>query len=140
MSIKAFRLAPGDLCLGAEIIPAVYADLPEFREGGTLEQVSKRMLAATEDLYRYELLAVEDGQLIGFGCVVEDDDMHVGRCLTLQWQYALPEHRGRIGGEFLRWLARAARKLGFECIAYSHRVNHRHYAIKYRRFSHGQEG
>lgn len=140
MSIQAFKLASGDLCLGAGIIPAVYAELPEFRDGGTLDEVSRRMLAATEGLDRYELLAVAGGDLIGFACVVEDDDMHVGRCLTLQWQYVVPEHRGKIGGEFLRWLARTAREQGFEFIAYSHRITSRHYAIKYRRVSHGQEG
>lgn len=140
MSIKAFMLAAGDLCLGAEIIPAVYAELPEFSYGGTLDEVSRRMLAATEGLDRYELLAVSGGDLIGFACVVEDDDMHVGRCLTLQWQYVVPEHRGKIGGEFLRWLARTAREQGFQFVAYSHRITSRHYAIKYRRVSHGKEG
>lgn len=138
--IQAFRLAPGDLCLGAGIIPAVYAELPEFRDGGTLEHVSRRMLAATEGLERFELLAVIGGELIGFACVVEDDDMHVGHCLTLQWQYVVPEHRGRIGGQFLRWLAKAGRDMGFQFIAYSHRISSRHYAIKYRSVHHGQEG
>ena len=135
--IASFALEPGDLCLGAGIIPAVYAELPEFRDGGTLEQVTSRMLAATESVARTELLAVVGDQLVGFACVVEDDDMHVGRCLTLQWQYVAPEHRGRIGGEFLRWLARFARAQGFQFIAYSHRVSSRHYAIKYRRVEHG---
>ena len=82
-------------------------------------------------------LAVVGGQLVGFACVVEDDDMHVGRCLALQWQYVAPEHRGRIGGEFLRWIARFARAHGYQFIAYSHRVSSRHYAIKYRRVKHG---
>jgi hypothetical protein len=135
--IKSYWLAPGDLCLGADVIPAVYAELPEFREGGSLEQVTERMLAATEDAYRYELLVVDNGRLIGFACVLVDDDMHVGRCLTLQWQYVVQEHRGKIGGEFLRWLVKTGRKLGFQFVAYSHRVNHRHYAIKYRRLNHG---
>jgi hypothetical protein len=135
--IASFALEPGDLCLGARIIPAVYAELLEFRESGTLGQVTARMLAATESISRTELLAVVGGQLIGFACIVEDDDMHVGRCLSLQWQYVVPEHRGRIGGEFLRWLARFARAKGFQFIAYSHRVSKRHYAIKYRRVNHG---
>src|SRR5690606_29212027 len=74
--IKPFWLSPGDLCLGESIIPAVYRELPEFREGGTLEDVAKRMLEATEGVSRCELLAVHDGQLIGFACVAEDDDMH----------------------------------------------------------------
>lgn len=137
--IATFALEPGDLCLGARIIPTVYAELQEFREGGTLEQVTARMLAATESLSRTELLAVVDGQLVGFACVVEDEDMHVGRCLTLQWQYVVPEHRGRIGAEFLRWLSRFARCQGFQFIAYSHRVSARHYAIKYRRIHHGKD-
>ncbi len=136
--IQSFWMAPGDYCLGASIIPAVYNDLPEFREGGALEDVARRMLEATEGLSRCELLAVLDGQLIGFACVVEDEDMHVGRCLTLQWQYVVPEHRGKIGGEFLRWLVKTGRNLGFPFVAYSHRVNNRHYAIKYRRVNHGQ--
>lgn len=135
--IAAFSLEPGDLCLGAGIIPTVYADLPELQEGGTLEQVVARIIGTIEPLARTELLAVVGGQLVGFACVVEDDDMHVGRCLALQWQYVSPEHRGRIGGEFLRWLARFARAQGFQFIAYSHRVSSRHYAIKYRRVKHG---
>jgi GNAT superfamily N-acetyltransferase len=137
--IQPFWLAPGDYCLGASIIPAVYYDLPEIRESGALEDVARRILEATEGNSRCELLAVLDGQLIGFACVVEEEDMHVGRCLTLQWQYVVPEHRGKIGGEFLRWLVKTGRKLGFAFVAYSHRVNNRHYAIKYRRVNHGQE-
>lgn len=135
--IATFALEPGDLCLGARIIPTVYAELQEIRESGTLEQASARILATIETMSRTELLAVVDGQLVGFACVVEDDDMHVGRCLTLQWQYVAPEHRGTIGAEFLRWLVRFARCQGFQFVAYSHRVNARHYAIKYRRVSHG---
>lgn len=137
--IATFALEPGDLCLGAELIPFGYAELPEFNETCTLEQVTARMLATIEPMSRTEILAVIDGQLVGFACVVEDDDIHVGRCLTLQWQYVVPEHRGRIGAEFLRWLARFARCQGFQFIAYSHRVNSRHYAIKYRRIHHGQD-
>jgi GNAT superfamily N-acetyltransferase len=138
--IASFALEPGDLCLGSRMIPVVYSELQELREGGTLEQVTARILATIEPMKRTELLAVVDGQLVGFACVAEDDDMHVGRCLTLQWQYVVPEHRGKIGSEFLRWLARFARCQGFQFIAYSHRVSARHYAIKYRRISHGEEG
>ena len=138
--IALFRLCAGDLCLGSAIIPTVYDELPEFRAGGTLIQVSKRMVDATEQLDRHEILAVLDGVLIGFACLVEEDDMHVGRCLTLQWQYVVPEHRDRIGGQFLRWLAKAGRDMGFQFIAYSHRISSRHYAIKYRSVHHGQEG
>jgi GNAT superfamily N-acetyltransferase len=135
--IASFALEPGDLSMCAGIIPTVYDELQEFRDGGTLEQVTARIIGTIEPLARTELLAVVDGQLVGFACVVEDDDIHVGRCLALQWQYVAPEHRGRIGGEFLRWLARFARVQGFQFIAYSHRVSSRHYAIKYRRVNHG---
>jgi len=138
--IKQFWLAPGDYCLGAEIIPSVYDDLPEFRESGPLEDVARRMLEATEGLSRCELLAVIDGQLVGFACAVVDEDMHVGPCLSLQWQYVLPEHRGKIGRDFLRWLVKNGQAFGFKFVAYSHRVNSRHYAIKYRRLKNGEEG
>ena len=138
--IALFRLCAGDLCLGSAIIPAVYDELPEFRAGGTLVQVSRRMVDATEQLDRHEVLAVLDGSLIGFACLVEDDDMHVGRCLTLQWQYVVPEHRGKVGAKFLRLLVSLGRALGYRHVAYSHRINQHHYAIKYRRLSHGKEG
>lgn len=137
--ITIFKLAAGDLCLGFGIIPTVYGDLPEFRASGTLAQVAARLTDATEPLERFEITAVLDGQLIGFACIVEDDDMHVGHCLTLQWQYVVPEHRGRIGPMFLRALFGIGRNLGYRVVAYSHRINQRHYAIKYRSIRHGQE-
>lgn len=137
--IAVFRLCAGDLCLGGSIIPAVYAELPEFRAGGTVQQVATRMVEATEQLDRHEVLAVVDGSLVGFACIAEDDDMHVGRCLTLQWQYVLPEYRGKVGAQFMRLLFKTGRQLGYRVVAYSHRVNHRHYAIKYRSICHGQE-
>jgi hypothetical protein len=122
----------GDPCQGAPMIDHVYAELPEFRAGGNLEDVRARMLGATEQLDRCELTAVVGGVLVGFACIVEDEDMHVGSCLSLQWQYVVPEHRGKIGAAFLRELVKLGRILGFRFVAYSHRVNDRHYAIKYR--------
>lgn len=138
-AISVFRLCAGDLCLGGAVIPAVYDELPEFREGGTLPQVATRMIEATEQLDRHEVLAVLGGRLIGFACIADDVDMHVGRCLTLQWQYVVPEYRGIIGAKFLRLLVQLGRQLGYRTIAYSHRINQGHYAIKYRSISHGQE-
>lgn len=129
----------GDLCLGAEMIDRVYAELPEFSAGGSLEEVRIRMLEATEQLDRCELLAMHGAQVIGFACIVEDDDMHAGRCLSLQWQYVVPEHRGKVGALFLRQLVKLGKSLGFKLVAYSHRVSQHHYAIKYRRIHHGQE-
>lgn len=129
----------GDECLGATMIDRVYAELPEFSAGGSLEEVRSRMLEVTEHLDRCELLAMHGSHLIGFACIVEDEDMHAGRCLSLQWQYVVPEHRGKVGAMFLRHLIKLGKSLGFKLVAYSHRVGQYHYAIKYRRIQHGQE-
>lgn len=136
--VTIFELSAGCLCLGGPIIPAVYNELPEFRESGTLTQATMRMVEATEQLDRFEITVTLDGELIGFACIVEDDDLHVGRCLSLQWQYVVPEYRGRIGPMFLRALFGIGRNRGFHVVAYSHRINQGHYAIKYRRIKHGQ--
>jgi GNAT superfamily N-acetyltransferase len=129
----------GDPCLGAAMIDHVYAELPEFSAGGSLEEVRQRMLEATVQLDRCELLAMVDGQVVGFACIAEDDDMHAGRCLSLQWQYVVPAYRGKVGALFLRQLVRMGRRLGFKLVSYSHRRSQHHYAIKYRRLDHGQE-
>ena len=136
--ITEIRLAAGDLCLGASLIPVGYAECAEFSDSGTLDQVTRRITGQIEELNRIELLAVIDGVLVGYACAAVEEDMHVGLCLSLQWQYVVPEHRGKIGGEFLRWLVRVGRDMGFRYVAYSHRVSARHYAIKYRRVRHEQ--
>jgi len=134
---EVVQRTPGQPCLGASLIPAGYAEFPEFREGGTLEQVTSRLREAMESLDRYELVVSERGAVVGYACAALDEDLHVGLCLTLQWQYVLPEYRGAVGREFVRWLLRKARSSGLKHVAYSHRINQGHYAIKYRRISNG---
>lgn len=83
---------------------------------------------------------MDDGKLVACTVLVPDEDMHVGPCLTVMWNYVLPEYRGAIGRKFIRAAFREAVFQGLPIVAYTHRQGVGQYTTIYRRVrAYGQE-
>lgn len=132
-TVRFYVLAPGDPLATEAMIEPAYAEVDEIRESGTLQEVRDRMVGSVTDQDRVEIVVRDGGAVIGYAVIAADDDLHVGRCLALQWQFVVKEHRGSVGGIFLRALLRIARSHGYRNVAYSHRVGAGVYMIRYRR-------
>lgn len=83
---------------------------------------------------RYELGLLVADKVVGGVTLVEDDDVHVGRCLTVASQYVLPEYRNTgCSMLFMREAVRLARNLSMPVLAYTHRLGDWTYKTTYRR-------
>lgn len=127
----------GEVTSIVDLLSHALVELPEFAWGGSPSQTRTRMREATEQHDRVELLAVSDGGVVGCMVLVEDDDLHVGHCLTVMWNYVLPEHRGLVGRRFLRAAFGLARQAGIPVVAYTHREGVGQYRTTYRRVREG---
>lgn len=126
----------------AQEVLAYYAahEFPEFVWQRSEDRVIRSICESIRSVDRLELVASTDsGYQVGIMVLAEDEDMHVGRCLSVQWQYVLPEYRNAgIAHRFMRTAIQLARQEGYPVLAYSHRVGPGEYSIKYRRIN-GQE-
>ena len=94
----------------------------------------QRLLDSCEENVRVELLLVDDGISVGGAVITPDHDLHVGKCLSVQWLYVEPEYRNcGFARVVLRLLRSLATKAGYPCVAYTHRLAEGHYTIRYRR-------
>lgn len=82
---------------------------------------------------RVEVIATHDGETVGALVLVLEEDMHVGPCLTVQWAYVLPKHRGRAGICLYREVLAIAKRMKAPYLAYTHRSGHMKYTLTYRR-------
>lgn len=117
-------------CMAAE-------EFPEFRWQRTVAEQAYLIHQSIDANWRVEVVAYTDWMVpVGILILTEDDDMHVGRCLSVQWQYVLPEYRNAgIARRFMRTAIQLAQQEGYPVLAYSHRVGPGEYSIKYRRIS-----
>lgn len=117
-------------CMAAE-------EFPEFQWQRTAPEQANSIHQSIAANWRVERIAYTDwGLPVGILILTEDDDMHVGRCLSVQWQYVLPEYRNAgIAHQFMRTAIQLARQEGYPVLAYSHRVGPGEYSIKYRRIN-----
>lgn len=119
--------------MAPKIIPAVLRHTPEMLWHSTLDEASRRLDASCEACHRIELMAFDQGALVGFCVLVAEEDANVGPCLGVMWNFVLPEYRGHVGRHFIRRALRIARQSGLRCIAYTHRLGEGRYEITYRR-------
>lgn len=76
----------------------------------------------------------QPGKAVAYASIALDDDMHVGVCATVQWNYCHPDYRGNHwAGIVMRELKRFAKAHGVQTVCYSHRTGEGTYEIKYRR-------
>lgn len=87
-------------------------------------------------LDRHEVAAVIDHRVVGGVIVAEDEDIHVGPCVSVFAQYVLPEYRNRgISLALMREAVRIAKELGANVLAYTHRKGPWRYETIYRRIN-----
>lgn len=84
--------------------------------------------------WRYEIGMHTGKQTVGGIVLAPDDDIHVGPCLSVFAQYVMPEYRNRgISLRCMRLAERAAGELGYNMLAYTHRLGDWRYETIYRR-------
>ncbi|ARB30307.1 hypothetical protein HOS87_gp28 [Pseudomonas phage phiNV3] len=113
-------------------LPAVL-EFPELRQSEDYRDDVHRVVSSLSEFDRSEIVAIDDGKVVGGAVIVLDDDQHVGVCLSLQWQYVLPAYRHlHMGRHFIRELKRQAQWAGIKNISYSHRTGIGRYEVVYR--------
>lgn len=121
-------------------LPAVL-EFPELRQSEDYRDDVHRVVSSLSEFDRSEIVAIDDGKVVGGAVIVLDDDQHVGPCLSLQWQYVLPAYRAkRLGHHFVRELLRQAGWAGIRNVCYTHRVGVGKYTLTYREVERGEEG
>lgn len=94
----------------------------------------KTILAELSALDRYEIGVALGGIPVGGVFLTHDDDWHVGPCLTVAFQYVLPEYRNTgVSRQCMRYAISLAKELGYTVLAYSHRSGPWRYETIYRR-------
>ncbi len=100
----------------------------------SLQDFKRRAHESICSIERLEVLATVSGRAAGIAVLAVDDDLHVGECLAVQWQYVLPEFRNAgVSPAFLRVAKNLARQLNLPTIAFTHRLGPGVYKTSYRR-------
>lgn len=111
----------------------------EFIELQCMEQHAwvQMVLQHISEHERLKVLAYSGGELLGGLVLVRDDEEpHVGPCLSVWANYVFPKHRyGKVGAELFRKALRCARKLKAPVLAYTHRTGDWRYSTHYRRIT-----
>lgn len=125
--------------LAALALPSVL-EFPELRQNQDYREDVLRIATSLAEHDRTEIVYYDGETIVGGATVVIDDDQHVGPCLSLQWQYILPDYRKRgLGRLFVRELLRQAGWAGIRNVCWTHRVGRGRYTVTYREVKHGQE-
>lgn len=129
---------PGEPTDGRWFIEDGWLEFSELRFS-SLEEFTRRTHDGLCSIERLEMVALWDGRPAGFMALALDDDMHVGPCLAVQWQFVLPPYRNLgVAPRFMREAKTVARKLRVPTIAFTHRLGPGTYKTSYRRL-HGKE-
>jgi GNAT superfamily N-acetyltransferase len=124
----------GDPCMGEWILPEVLDEVEELTWQEDKPTALQRMLLSAVEQDRIELAVFDGSRIVGFCALAEDYDIHVGRCLTVMWDYVVPSHRGgNVGQLMLRAAMQRARQHGFAVLCYTHRTSPGTYQVKYKR-------
>lgn len=127
--------AAGEVTVTQELAEAAAHEFLELQVLD-IQAFVKRYLRIVESYSRVESLAyTPQGRLVG-GCVlvVDPDEIHVGRCLTVVFNFVLPEYRGSgVVQKFYREAYRVARWLDCPIIARTRRIGDWKYETHYKR-------
>jgi GNAT superfamily N-acetyltransferase len=128
-------------CISGEIAHAYIKEAPELIWFRPEAEALSRIRDSIEANARWELSVWDDDKLLGVAIAVPDDDDHVGVCLSIQWRFILPEHRGLAGIKLQRAILHLAKRLGYPVVAYTKRIGCAKYELKYVRMrnARGQE-
>ena len=80
------------------VIARAYESFKELRVR-PFEETFESIRESTEENPREELVCYLDGKAVAFACLVLDEDLHVGRSISVQWNV-------NVSGETLLWFTR----------------------------------
>lgn len=122
---------PGEPCVSNSIAHAFVKDAPELTWFRTEQAALECIRNSIECDGRYELTVWIGGNPVGVAIAVPEYDEHVGQCLSVQWRFVLPEHRGAAGAVLHRKLIKLAHILNAPVLAYTRRIGLGMYQLKY---------
>lgn len=133
MNVLMRNCTEGDLPVFAERLSEIIEMFPEFQWVTDKVTTARRILHSTASLDLWDELVVrdDDGRLIAFAILTDDEDAHVGQCLGVQWCMAFPEAPPWAIYRIHTAARRHARKCGYEIMAYTHRRGEGRYEINY---------
>lgn len=132
---RVTKKASGEAVQGTELFVRAWNECVELQCTPELQWCST-VLAELSELDRYEVCIFVGDAPVGGIILVHDEDWHVGTCLTVAFQYVLPEFRNTgVSIACMRFAKRLARELGYKALAYSHRKGPWRYEIIYRRIN-----
>jgi len=130
---------PGEPTDGRWFMDEAWSECSELQTT-SLQDFRRRAHDSVCSLERLEVVAFVGSRAAGIAVLAVDDDLHVGECLSVQWQYVLPEFRNLgVSPAFLRVAKNLARQLNLPVIAFTHRLGPGVYKTSYRRV-YGQKG
>ena len=119
------------------LLLAIHAESQDFNS----QPISEFIPRVHQHLTRYDSLNLEarvGSELVGVCSVLVEDDVHVGECLSVQWQYILPQYRGVVGIHMMRWVFSVANRLRVQFVAYTQRKSDFEHVVKYKRMRYEQ--
>ena len=137
MNIVILHNKPNDITPSIELYKEAYYELEELQVRDYNEYIT-HCLTYVNSLERTEILYLDNGSVVAGLIVGEDYDLHVGRCLTVTFNYTHPLYRGfNLGSKLFREAMRLARQEGYPILAWTHRKGGFTYETKYRKVNHG---
>lgn len=125
-------LKPGHECTARPIIQRIVAGQAEMTWFTEPIEAGERVLASIEDSHRLELCYWHRGLLVAIAVLQEDDDPHVGLCMSVQWRWVHPAYRACTTGTNLqRAIIRTAKELGHKVLAYTKTIAPGRYELTY---------
>lgn len=95
------------------------------------KDAAERVLASIESETRIELCYWDGDRLLAIAILREDQDDHVGLCLSVQWRWVHTHHRGLIGRGLQRMIIRTAKELDHKVLAYTKTLAPGRYELTY---------
>ncbi len=142
LSVISNLRQPGEPTDGRWFLDDGWAEFSEL-QFTSLQEFKRRVHDSICSIERLEVLATVGGRPAGIAVLAVDEDLHVGLCLSVQWQYVLPEFRNAgVSPAFLRVARDVARKANLPTLAFTHRLGPGVYKTSYRRLygKENQEG
>lgn len=127
----------GDPSFAEWVVDSAIAELPELTWHRTKAEAREGILESCAKFDRLEIVTYQDGKVIGSCILVEEDDQHIGPCIGIAWNYVLPEHRGKVGRDYLRFAYRLTERNELPAVAYTRRTGEGSYQVNYRRVKRG---
>lgn len=129
------RESPGCADAVAYVAQLAWFQNSEFQDS-TCEEFIERVVQSLPDSY-IELTGVVYTGLVdlpvAYANITEDDDMHYGKCASVQWNYCNELYRGSWFRQVYKELLRFAKERGIPYIAYTQKTGVREYRTIYRK-------